>query len=157
MGGTSKSSSRTTETLLSKQQAEILAKREEQYQQFFFPELLSDLEGTTGGFDSRKVAGQMQNLATSQTSARAGFQRTLAQRGMAGSGVGMLARTRMRGQEATQRAQFLSSAEQKNQQLRMGLFQLGLGKSPTPTQAAPMGQKSSSSSLTISNPMAPAG
>lgn len=157
MGSKSSSKSRTTETLLSKQQAAILAKREEQYQEFFFPELLADLEKTTGGIDSAMVAGQAQSLAMAQGSARTGFQRTLAQRGMAGTGVGLLARSRMRGDQAMQRAQFLSSAQQRNQQLRMGLFQLGLGKSPTPTQAAPMGTKSSSKSFTISNPAAPTG
>lgn len=157
MGSKSSSKSRTTETRLSNIQADILAKREEQYQQFFFPELLADLQKTTGGVDSAMVSGQAQSLATAQGSARTGFQRTLAQRGMAGSGVGLLARSRMRGQEAVQRSQLLSSAQQRNQQLRMGLFQLGLGKSPTPTQAAPMGQKSSSKSFSISNPMSPTG
>lgn len=157
MGSKSSSSSRTTETRLSNIQADILAKREEQYQQFFFPELLSDLERTTGGLDSSMVAGQAQSLATAQGAARTGFERTLAQRGMTGSGVGLLARTKFAGQEAMQRAQFLSSAQQRNQQLRMGLFQLGLGKSPTPTQAAPMGTRSKQKSFTISNPAAPGG
>ena len=158
MGGKSSSKSRTTETRLSNIQADILKKREEQYQQFFFPELLADLEKTTGGIDSAFVAGQGVSLAKAQAAARTGFQRTLAQRGVhGGGGVGLLARSRMRGDQAMQRAQFLSSAQQRNQQLRMGLFQLGLGKSPTPTQAAPMGTKSSSKSFTISNPAAPAG
>jgi hypothetical protein len=105
--------------------------------------LLSDLQGTSGGFDSRMVAGQAQNLAEAQRGGREGFQRQLAQRGLAGSGVGLLARSRLTGQESMQRASFLSSAEQLNQQRRMNLLQLSLGKSPTPTQAAPMGTKSS--------------
>lgn len=144
-GGASQSSSETKDTALSLAQTEILKKREAQYQEYFFPELIKGLN------DGNKTANTaMMSQMSSQINQQSGqiknsFAQSMAQRGLAGSGVeaqGLSSIERARGgmfSDAFFKTQ-LAQQEQKN-----NMLQMGGALSPRPTTAAPMGQESQSS------------
>ncbi len=146
-GQSAGSSSYSTETKLSKEQAKILQKREEQYQEYFFPELIDALEETKGDtIKTSMMANQAKSINTQHQQAKQSFAQMIAQRGLDGSGVesqGMLALER--GKSSALSDAYYNS-ETANRSQRMQVLQMGGSMSPTPTTAAPMGQSGSSSS-----------
>lgn len=139
-GGTTSS---TSESKLSKQQAEILKTHEAQYQQYFFPELLSGIKDASGGVnESSMMQGQARAINQQAGGAKQQFAQAMAQRGLSGTGVeaqGLSSIGNARGQAL---ADAYYNVQQANQDQKMRYIQLGLGMSPTPTTAAPLNQSS---------------
>lgn len=145
-GGASQSSSETKDTALSLAQTEILKKREAQYQEYFFPELINGIKDANNNTAKTAMMSQMSSQINQQSGQiKNSFAQSMAQRGLAGSGVeaqGLSSIERARGgmfSDAFFKAQ-LAQQEQKN-----NLLQMGGALSPRPTTAAPMGQESQSS------------
>lgn len=145
-GGTQSSSSSTTETKLSRAQADVLKTREAQYQQYFFPELLKGVqESASGANESSMMQGQARAINQQAGGAKQQFAQAMAQRGLSGSGVeaqGLSSIGNARGQML---ADAYYNVQQANKDRGIQYTQLALNMSPTPTTAAPMGQHSSSS------------
>jgi len=146
MGGKG-SSSKTTETLLSKQQAAILANAQDQWMEVWFPELTDELNSMkgragTGGqwIGSEFVHGELDNFDRQQAASQGQLDRNLAQRGVTGSGVGSILRQRGSMERGAQRSSVLGGALAAQRAHKMQIMNLGISRTPTPTSAAPMGR-----------------
>ena len=152
MGGSSSSTqqssstSKTVETQLSKQQASILKERESQYQEFFFPELIEELEAADNGvMGSNYMNGQTKAINSASGQAQASFTNDMNKRDLTGSGTeaqGMVALSNAKS-SALSDAYYKTQTQLKSDKLNA--LQMGGAMSPTPTTAAPMGQESSGS------------
>ena len=145
-GGTQNSSSSTHETPLSREQAAILKKREEQYQEIFYPELkamLKDVRGDT--LTTSAMAAQTKGINQSSKSSKNVFAKAMAQRGISGSGVEAQGLAAIEGAKTNSLANAFYQAQQANTNQANTLMQLGMGMSPKPTTAAPLGSSSESS------------
>lgn len=147
MGGftASGSESSTVDTKLSNMQADILAKREEQYQSFFFPELINSLEDASGDtMTSSLMAGNSAGINEQSNSAKRQLLLATGKRGISGSGAELSALAKI--ENAT--GSMLSDAYNKSKLAQINqknnMLQLGNGMSPTPTTSAQMGQESDS-------------
>ncbi len=142
MGGSNKSSggSTTTETAISKQQAEILKNREALFQRFVWPELRRDLQ--TSGEQGQASPWQQQ----AAMGVNAGFrgaerqvQRGAAQRGLTGSGVEAGALSGLQSARTSALSDAMLKAQMAQKEERSKIMQMAGAFSPTPTQAVPMG------------------
>lgn len=144
------SSSSTHETKLSKQQAEILKQREAQYQQYFFPKLVEGLQQATNGTnESNLMQGQSRAIGQQTTGAKQQFSQSMAQRGLAGTGVEAQGLASISNTKSQLLADAYSNVQQANQDRALQYIQIATGMSPTPTTAAPLGQSSSSSGFNV--------
>lgn len=143
-GGASKSSSRTLESTLSKRQATILKKREEQYQQFFFPEMLGIVSDVN--MDNALASPQVSNANQAYETALSSFSTQAARRGLSGSGFEAVGLASLGGAKANAVSSAVSAGQQQGLANRMSLMQIAQGFAPTPTQSAQYHQKASSSS-----------
>ena len=150
MGGSKQSSSgrsRTVETQLSRAQTRILETRERQYQASFLPALLGELEATR---DVGRVARGAQPAARDvQRSFQAGqrqLSQAVAQRGLQGSGFEAVGLAGLQQARASALSDALFRSRRAEEQRRAQLIQMGGALSPTPTTAAPMGQRQAQSS-----------
>jgi hypothetical protein len=132
--GSKGGSSKTTETALSKKQAEILAQAQAEKLSKYLPELWKEFEDTDmWGWGEKQALDQAQQVS------EAGFERQQAQRGIAGGGFGQLSMGRFQNEAAKQRFAFANTLGQQHKQRRMQTLQQ-LGQFyPKPTTAAPMG------------------
>ena len=132
--GSKGGSSKTTETALSKQQAEILKQAQAEKLSKYLPELWKEFEDTDmWGWGEKQLLDQAQQV--SQT----GFERQQAQRGLAGGGFGQLSMNRFQNEAASQRFAFANTLGMQRKGQRMqALQQLGQFY-PKPTTAAPIG------------------
>ena len=134
--------SKTTETALSKQQAEILGQAQAEKLSKYLPELWKEFYDTDlWGW------GEKQALDQAQQTSEAGFKSQQAQRGIAGGGFGQLSMSRFQNDAAKQRFAFANVLGQQPKQRRMQtLEQLGQFY-PKPTTGAPMGTSATGKSM----------
>lgn len=162
MGGGRFASGRTSEDKMSplaSQQTRILRQREEQYQRIFAPQLFAQLQQAAAGAAGNTATPLLQqNAARINQSFQQGqgqLTQSLAQRGLAGSGLEAAGLTAMQ----TARSSALSDAymqAQQAEQARLGqLLQMGGAMSPTPVTSAPIMQDSHKVNAPISMPKAP--
>lgn len=147
---TSYSNTNTYDSKLSNAQLEILKERQAQYQQYFFPELVSGVQQNSVGseqFNSQLSANVAQvNAAYDQN--RNKIKQNLAQQGMLGQGGGVQAALTQANERARSSAlasayaQQLSSANEK----KLSYLTLAGSMSPTPTTSADYYSSSSSKS-----------
>ena len=140
--GSKGSKSKTTETALSKQQAEILKQAQAEKLSKYLPELWKEFYDTDlWGWE------QKQFLDQAQQASETGFKSQQAQRGLAGSGFGQLSMNRFQNEAASQRFSFANVLGQQHKQRRMqALEQLGQFY-PKPTTGAPMGTSATGKSM----------
>lgn len=127
----------TKETELAKTQAQILEQREDFAKQYFFPELLNELQNNTVD----KLSPQFQSMALGATQGQRQQQtntalRSLAQRGVTGGVQGAgLAQLGFANQQA--KAQTRLKADQLARQSRTNTLTQIASTVPSPTTAAP--------------------
>ena len=137
-GGTKVSSGSAKESSLAKTQGRILTQRESQFQQYFFPEIVAELEATKGNVR----LGQNFQQAASVTNkgfnaAQTGMDRSFAQRGLRGTGIEAQGQMGLQAARGSALSNAFQRAQQATAQQRSQLFQIGGGFAPTPTTAAP--------------------
>lgn len=146
----------TYESPLSRAQLEILKLRQQQYQQYFFPEIVKGVQQNSAGtqeFSNQLAANTAQvNAAFDQN--RGKIRQNLAQQGMLGQGNGVQAALN----QANERARSSALASAYSQQLasadssRQQYLSLAAGMSPTATTSADylQSQKAQSGSWNVS-------
>jgi hypothetical protein len=145
-GGSSKQSSRSKESKLSKEQASILKRREEQYQAFFFPRISAEIGATAGdGMTNELAQTGLANVNRAYHGAKRDIARNVAQREVSG-GMGELIRAKADIARADASTDVVNSAFRENKQMRHGLLAMAAQGMPQPTQAAPFHQRSKGSS-----------
>lgn len=147
MGGSNKShsTSHTEETLLSREQADILKQREAQYQEYFFPKILQNLEEVSKPTAMTPYLQQGVQAVNQQASqANQQFAQDMARRGLSGSGTEAQGLAALASSKASMLANAYYQAQQANQAQKNQAMQFALSMSPTPTSAAPVGQSTSS-------------
>jgi hypothetical protein len=148
--GASSQKSSSSESALTKQQGRILAQREQQYQQYFFPELQGMIsEAKTGANQTMQRAILTPQVNQAYEAGMQKVNQAMAQRGLMGSGIETMANVDMGRRRAMDLNTLSQQAVLTNDQKRMNLIQLGLGMSPQTTTATPMTQKSSGWSVDI--------
>jgi hypothetical protein len=137
--GASKTESSSRESALSKQQASIVAQREAQFQRFFFPELLSELQGAGGpGRVSQLAESGVGDVNRSFQSGQRQLDQSFAQRGLTGSGLEAQALTSLNRARSSSLSNVMHQARMAETQRRGQLLQMGGALAPTPTTAAPL-------------------
>lgn len=137
MGKPKTPKTKTTETELAKTQADILRQREDFAKEFFFPQLLQELEANT----VQNLSPQFQSLALGATQGQRqaesqGALRALAQRGVTGGVQGAgLAQLGYAQQLAQGQARFQADTMARDRRAQT-LAQLA-ATVPSPTTAAP--------------------
>lgn len=140
------SQSSTYETALSKEQAAILKQREEQYQKYFFPELVKNLQEVSKETAlTPTLQSNVQAVNQQAGSAKVQFTQDMAKRGLSGSGTETQGLAALSNSKSNLLANAYYQAQQANQAQRNNALQLALAASPTPTTASPLGQISQSS------------
>ena len=135
----SKKSSRQKQSPLAKEQQKILAERQAQFNEFFFPEMVSDIRSTTAqpGGDPALIAGTVGRTNEQFDLAQSRLQNQLAQRGVSGGFVN----TALSNLEAN-RAGTLANVRQQGYlntlKQRQSLLGLAQGLAPRTTTAAPI-------------------
>lgn len=140
MGYTSgtKQSSGERETALSKEQAKIVKSREALFNRYIWPELRADIQATSGeGQVAQWAQPGVADVNRSFQSAQRGMERSVAQRGLVGSGFEAAGVSGLQQARAGALADAFSKARMANKEERMKLLQMGGAFAPTPTQAAP--------------------
>lgn len=147
---TSRSSSSTHESALSQEQLAILQRREQQYNDYFFPELISALESTdiNSPVGAANMAQQGNAINKSFGASENMINQNLAQQGLSGDASGVQAA--LKASNARTRSSALADAYYNSllsgQNQKANLLQLGLGMSPTPTSSAQYHQTSETAS-----------
>ena len=144
--GSSGGGTTTQETSLSRQQAKILSSREDQYQNYFFPELIKELEGSgSQAFENTLRNTQQGQISQTYQASSSALQKQLAQRGLSGSGVEAASLAQLSGERSKATSELAEKARLSNDQKRMNLLQMGGSLSPQPTTAAPYTQETEKS------------
>jgi len=151
--GAGSSSSKTTETQLSRQQAEILKEREAQYQEYFFPQLIGAFKELEQGGMSPQVAKATEQAGSAFQGAQNAFEKAIARRGLYASGVESRGLAQLGAARASALSNIYQQAEGDRFARRNQLLQMGGSLSPTPTTAAPMGQNSSRFNAKVGIPL----
>lgn len=139
--GSQSSFSQTTETQLSKEQAAILKQREEQYQKYFFPELVKNLQEVSKETAlTPTLQSNVQVVNQQAGSAKVQFTQDMAKRGLSGSGTEAQGLAALSNSKSNLLANAYYQAQQANQAQKSNALQLALAASPTPTTASPLGQ-----------------
>ena len=139
----SKGSSSSGETSLSRAQAALLGAREKQYQSFFFPELIRELNDSNQRTNNTAFAREaVQSTNRAFQGANQQFQQQTAQRGLAGSGIEVQGLASLNSARARALGDAMMKAELAKQQKKSQLLQMGGSLSPQPTTAAPMSSES---------------
>ena len=148
--GTQSSSSSSRETSLTRAQADVVRRREGQYQSVFFPELVAEL---TAAGDSASTSqygrAARQRVGSAYASGKRQLSQSLEQRGLADSGIGAMSLQSLEMARSNALADALSQAEEQRRARKMQLLQMGGSLSPTPTTAAPMAQQASGSGFNV--------
>lgn len=140
------SQSSTFDTALSKEQAAILKQREEQYQKYFFPELVKNLQEVSKETAlTPTLQSNVQAVNQQAGSAKVQFTQDMAKRGLSGSGTETQGLAALSNSKSNLLANAYYQAQQANQAQKNNALQLALAASPTPTTAAPLGQTTQSS------------
>lgn len=139
-GSSSSSTSNTVESALSREQLGILKQRESQYQQMFFPELVSGIQENSVGSDTFN-AGMQQRSAEVNAAFNASERKTnqnLAQQGLLGQSSGVQAAITAAGNRSRSSALAQSYYDQLTSanQNKYNFLTLGTAMSPTPTSSA---------------------
>jgi hypothetical protein len=145
----SSSSGKSKETQLSLEQAAILKSRESQYQQFFFPEMVSELKKTNDPAEQlNSLQPQIKAINTGYLGAKSQLNADLQRRGIADSGIAVQGTTALQQARVSSLSEAYAKASAEQQAKKLQLLQMGGSMSPTPTSAAPLGstQKSESGS-----------
>ena len=143
MGRQSKQKSRAREGQLTQQQAAVVKKREQFFDDFFTPQfkqLTADVDRTAGAQELQRQSADIQR--TSAT-AKGNLQRGLAQRGLGESGLAVAGNAAIEAAQLRGLANVRPQAEAVQFQRRGQLAQTALGASPQPTTAAPILNRSS--------------
>lgn len=139
------SESKFVESQLSLEQAKILKNREVQYQEYFFPEIVNQLEeAKTATINNPAFNKTAKAVSAGAETAKGQLAESMARRGITDGGsaiAGELSIEQARG-SALAEAYFNSQLSQKSQ--LNSILQMGGALSPTPTTAAPTGSESSS-------------
>ena len=138
----SMSSSAPVATRLSRIQADILEKREAQYQEYFFPELISQLEESKRAGDNALFAKTARGIESSSKTASAALSQSMAKRGIQNSGMAAAGELSIEQAKGASMAEAYFNSLLANKEKTMQLLQMGGSLSPTPTTAAPYGQDS---------------
>lgn len=145
----SSSKSNTSESALSREQLGILRQRESQYQQMFFPELVSGIQENSVGSETFN-AGMQQRAGEVNAAFNASDRKTtqnLAQQGLLGQSSGVQAAVKASGNRARSSALAQSYYDQLTSanQNKYNFLTLGTAMSPTPTTSAEYHSQSKSS------------
>ena len=144
------SNSMTYASELSKEQLKILQQREQQYQDYFFPELKTAIAETNMGSTASNAQMQTQSNAINTSYAAADKQtsQNLAQQGMLGDSSGVSAALKAANNRSRSSALAMAyyNTLQAKQTAKQNLMGLGLGMSPTPTSSAEYYSKTASNS-----------
>ena len=144
-GSRNRSRSTSKETALSTEQANILKQSRGEYLKYWMPELYTDIQETKGSGQTAKLAQVgIENVNNAYASAKQEVGRDLAQREITG-GMRGLADIKMNAARAGAVSGVMNDAYAKKKEMRSSLIGLAMSMSPKPTQAAPVGQRSSSS------------
>jgi len=147
--GFSKSGSSSSETTLTKEQGKLLKEREKQYQAYFFPRLVGMLEEAESGKLDPGVAQAAAGTERAFRGAQTALDRSIAQRGLQDSGVGVLGQAQLFGTKASALSNLYQTAASDQFNKRAQLLQMGGSLAPTPTTATPMKQQSSASGFSL--------
>jgi hypothetical protein len=141
MGTSGKSASTPTETKLSRTQADILQNREQLFQRFVWPELRGELQasGAQGGQASPFQRQAAMGVNAGFQNAERQVSRSLAQRGLTGSGVEAGALSGMQNARTMALSDAMLKAQLAQRDDRLKLMQMAGAMSPQPTSATPMG------------------
>jgi len=148
-GSSSSSSGKTSESALSQEQLKILQNREQQYNEWFFPELQKSVAQTDVNSETGRatMALAANKVNTAFDTAQKQTNQQLAQRGMLGTGNGgvgaALTAQNNRARAAALAEGYYSMLANANTQ-KANLLQIGAGLMPQPTQSAQYHQKNSS-------------
>lgn len=152
MGGgasTQSSSSRSSESALSREQLAILQQRQQQYNEWFFPELKNAVAATdVNSEQGRAKLALLGNQATAAfNSAQKQTNQRLQQQGLlgAGSGVGAALQAQNNRALASTLAQGYYNTVADGNKEKTNLLQIGASMMPSPTQSAQYHQSSSGS------------
>lgn len=154
----SASSSVLMESKLSKEQAKILEKREEQYQEYFFPEIINQLnESTKTGVNMPMFASTARGINASAGTAKGQLAASMAKRGIEDSGMAAAGELSIEQAKGASMAEAFFGAQLSQKQQVMNMLQMGGGESPKPTTAAPIGSDSTSYGVGHSKSMSAGG
>ena len=137
----------TSESGISKEQLSILQKRQQQYNEYFLPQLLQGLESSSPGSEvfTQQMGNNVQQVNAAFDSSQAATNQIIAQHNLAGGGNGSTAAA-LKAQNERARASALANAYSSQLQTtnddKQKFLQLGLGMSPQTTTAAPFHQES---------------
>ena len=151
----SNSFSQTLESGLSQEQLKILQQRQQQYNDYFLPQLVQGLESTNPGSEifTQQMGNNAQQVNAAFNSSQVATNQILAQHNLAG-GVNGASAAALKAQNERARASALANAYSSQLQNanadRQRFLQLGLGMSPQTTTAAPFHQESTSESESVS-------
>jgi len=130
-----------SETALSKAQAGLLKQRQAQFNQYIFPEIVSELEKTeTVDKAALRQGVQATNRAGEQAESQ--FTSAIAQRGLEGSGAEVQGLAAIGSARQSALSQDFFAAQQVAKQSKFGLLNLGAGLAPATTTAAPLASSS---------------
>lgn len=143
--------SQTLESGLSKEQLAILQQRQQQYNDYFLPQLVKGIEDSTPGSSLfvQQMGNNAQQVNAAFDSSQAATNQIIAQHKLAG-GMNGAAAAALKAQNERARASALANAYSSQLQTanadKQKFLQLGLGMSPQTTTAAPFHQQSTSQS-----------
>ena len=138
--------SQTVGTRLSRIQADILEKREEQYQEYFFPELIDQLEEANKTGDNALFKKTARGIESSSRTAKNALSESMSKRGIQDSGMAAAGELSVEQAKGASLAEAYFNSQLANKEKAMQLLQMGGSFSPTPTTAAPYGMQSQSHS-----------
>lgn len=150
---TSYSNSNTFSSAISQQQLAILKQREQQYQSYFFPEIVNGIKENSVGSSTFNAGVETNANAVNSAfdSSMKSTNQSLAQQGLGGSGVGAALKA------ANERSRSSSLASAYMQQLsnantnKVNYLQVAAAMSPTPTSDVAYQTTASSKSNGSSN------
>ena len=152
MGGgyqTQESESRTKESALSLAQTEILRSRQAEFENWFLPELKSEIAATDVNSQQgqAKLALMGNNINTAFNTAQKQTNQNLAQQGLLGTGGGVAAALQAKNNRARSSAlaQAYYNTLGDSQSAKQNLLQIGASLMPSTTTSAQYHQSSSSS------------
>jgi hypothetical protein len=139
------SESGLAETSLSKEQAEVLKVREAQYQEYFFPEIIAQLdEAKLKNADIPLFAKTARGIEAGANTSRGQLSKSMAKRGITDGGMAASGELSIEQGKGAAMADAYFNAQLAQKQQIMSVLQMGGAMSPTPTTAAPIGSYSES-------------
>ena len=148
--GVQSSSSGTKESRLSNMQADILQQRQDQYNEYFFPEMLNALNDASGDtITNSLMTGNAAGINQQTNAAKRQLLINTGQRGISGSGAELSALANIENAKGS----MLSDAYNKSKLAQIAqkntVLQMGGAMSPTPTSSAQYHQQSESTGVQV--------